>query len=310
MNENQSQKVNMIDSVMSFLNMPANKPIWIGNRTFNTAVGNILSNMGTIGLADGTRQASPIPFTETKGQAKTALIAETMLHAAAGKGYATSVNNTGLKSICSITESSLVHTKDADLASKCRNIYTAVQPFIGSMSDWNATAATLLVFDGDITTFGNLVGTPQAQISMQHAAVGAIDAQITLIEGGLKDTIDTLMVQFKTSHATFYEGYLSTRKIHSTGVHHSTTFEGYARDTAAVALAHIEVTLTLAGKQIRKHFTPASGHYRFTRLHLGTYVLEVSGPGFITQTRTFEVTTLQVIKTDFVMVPPIAPPHA
>ena len=135
MNIKQSQKVNMIDSVMSFLNMPINKAIWIGNATFSTAVSNVLLNMGTINLADGTRMTSSIAFTETKGQAKTALIMATMLHAAAGKGYAASVNNTTLKTICSIAERSLIRSKDADLASKCRNIYTAVQPFIGGMRD-------------------------------------------------------------------------------------------------------------------------------------------------------------------------------
>src|ERR1039458_8085148 len=124
MNEKQSQKVNMIDSTMSFLNMPVNKAVWVGNATFGTAVSKVLTEMGTINSADGTRQTSPIQFTETKGQAKTALITATMLHAAAGKGYATSagVNNTALKTICSVTESSLVRSKDADLGSKCRNI--------------------------------------------------------------------------------------------------------------------------------------------------------------------------------------------
>ncbi|MHB8260718.1 MAG: carboxypeptidase-like regulatory domain-containing protein [Bacteroidia bacterium] len=309
MNEKQSQKVNMIDSVVSFLNMPVNRAIWSRNATFSTAVDNVLLNMGTINNADGTRQASPIPFTETKGQAKTALVNATMFHAAAGKGYAASVSNTTLKTICSVTETSLVYSKGADLPSKCRNIYTAVQPFIGSMSDWNATAATLLAFDGDITTFEGLVGTPQAQISTQHAAVGAIDAQITTIDGILEDTLDTLMVQFKTTHAAFYDGYFSARKLHHTGVHHSTTITGHTRDTAAAGLPHIEVTLTHDGKRIRKHITDVSGHFRFTRLHLGTYIVEVKGAGFVTQTRTFVVTALQVIETDFVMVPPITPPH-
>src|ERR1017187_6276744 len=125
MNEIQSQKVNMIDSTISFLNMPVNKAVWVGNGTFSTAVSKVLTEMGTINSADGTRQISPIQFTETKGQARAALIAATMLHAAAGKGYAASagVNNTALKTICSVAETSLVKSKDADLASKCMNIY-------------------------------------------------------------------------------------------------------------------------------------------------------------------------------------------
>jgi len=301
MNKEQTQQVNMIDASVAFLNMTVNKVIWTGNATFSAAVGNVLTNMGVLNSMDSVRMSSSTPFTETKGQAKTALIEATMLHAAAGIGCAASAGDTELKSICSIAERSLILCKDADLGNKCRNIYTAVQPYVGSMGDWNVDAATLLSFDGDITTFASLVGTPQAQISTQHAAAKAIDTQIDIIKEILKSTIDTLMVQFKKNEAAFYNGYFSARKIHSTGIHHSTTFAGYIYKTAGVALPHMEVVLTLDGKEIRKHFTDESGHFRFTRLHLGDYVLTVSGAGYVTQTRSFTIDVLQSVEVDFVM---------
>src|ERR1700752_3070479 len=155
MNKEQTQQVNMIDASAAFLNMPVNKAIWIGNPTFSAAVGNVLTNMGVLNSMDSVRMSSSTPFTETKGQAKTALIEATMLHAAAGIGYAASVGNTELKSICSIAERNLINSKDAELRNKCRNIYTAVQPYVGSMGDWNVDATTLLSFDGDITTFAS-----------------------------------------------------------------------------------------------------------------------------------------------------------
>ena len=302
MNQKQTQKVNMIDTSLAVLNVTANKALWSANTTFSTAVDNVLINMGMLNNADGTRLVSPVPFTETKGQAKVDLIESTLLHAAAGRGYAASVNDTTLKGICIITETSLVYSKDTDLGSRCMNIYTAVQPFISSMADWNVNAATLLAFNGNIHTFTNLVGTPLAQMNAQNAAVAVIDAQIELIEGILTDTLDTLMLQYKTSNPDFYNAYMNARTIHSTGVHHSTIFLGFIRTAAAVALPHMEVVLTLNGKEVRKHFTDINGHYKFTRLHLGEFVLTVSGPGYITQTKSFTVNALQSFSTDFTMI--------
>ena len=293
----------MIDTCIAYLNMPVNKAIWIGNATFSAAVTSILTNMGNVNLTDSTRLAGPQPFTETKAQAKEALITATLLHAAAGRGYATSVGNTGMKTTCSITETSLIKAPDADLGNMCRNIYTAVQTNIGSMGDWACNATTLAAFNLDIGTFGSLVGTPMAQMSTQHAAASSLDTQLTTMKGQLTNTIDTLMVQFKTSHAAFYEGYLGTRVIHSTGVHHSTTFKGNAVNATGAGLPHIQIVLTLGGNQLRKHFTDENGHFRFTRLHLGDFALTASGAGLVTQTKTFNITDLQSVEVTFTMVP-------
>ncbi len=302
MNKQQSQKVNMIDASVAVLNTPANKVIWNTNTTFTAAMTNLNSNMATLNSADTTRLASSVPFTETKAQAKANLIAATMLHAAAGRGYAASVNNTSLKTICSISESSLTKSADANLGNMCMNIYNAVQPFIGSMAAWSVNATTLTNLNTNITTFNGLVGTPVGQISVQNAAAMAIDAQIETIYGILRDTIDTLMEQYKVNHASFYNAYFAAREVHHTGTHHSTTFEGFVYKTGGVALQHALVVLSISGNELRRHFTAANGHYRFTRLHLGNYTLTISLAGYVTQTKSFTITTLQSVDTDFTLV--------
>jgi hypothetical protein len=302
MNKQQTQKVNMIDASVAVLNTPANKAIWTSNTAFTAAMASITSNMAVLNSADSTRMASSAPFSETKGQAKANLIAATMLHAAAGKGYAASVNNIALKTTCSISETDLVRSADANLGNLCMNIYTAVQPFIGSMAAWSVNATTLATLNTDITTFASLVGTPVGQISVQNAAAMAIDAQIEIIYGILRDTIDTLMVQYKVNHAVFYNAYFAAREVHHTGVHHSTTFEGFVYKTGGTALQHALVVLSVDGNELRRHFTDASGHYRFTRLHLGNYTLTVTDAGYVTQTKSFVITTLQSVDTDFTLV--------
>lgn len=303
MNKQQTQKVNMIGACMAVLNTPANKALWTNNTVFTAAVTNINANMVILNSNDSMRMAGSVSFTETKEQAKAKLIAATMLHAAAGKGYATSINNIALKAICKLAESNLINAKDADLGNMCINIYTAVQPFIANMSAWSVNTTTLAVFNTDITAFNILVGTPAGQISIQNAASAAIDTQIEILDDILTNTVDTLMMQFKVNHAVFYKAYFGAREIHHTGLHHSTTFAGFVYKTGGAALPHVQVVLSVDGIELRNHFTDASGHYRFTRLHLGNYTLSVSMDGYVTQTKTFVISDLQTIDTDFTLVP-------
>jgi hypothetical protein len=299
MNNIQIQKTNMIDASLVVLN--ENKPVWQANATFSGAVDNIQSSMGLLNTADTIRLALTLPLTETKGQAKVALIAATMLHAAAGLGYGSNTGNVALQATCDIAESYLVKQPDAELGNACMIIYNAVQPFIGSMAAWSVDVASLAVLESDITTFNGLVGTPAGQISIKAAAGARIDTQLDTIDGILHTVVDTLMLQFKTTHADFYNAYSSARKIHHTGVHHSVIFEGFIYDANGNALLHAEVILSLNAKTLRKHFTDESGKYRFTRLHTGTYVMQITAPGFVTQSKTFSITVLQTVETNFTM---------
>ena len=301
MNQKQIQKINMIDSTLVVLNQSQNKSLWQANPTFSSAVNNIQANIGVLNTADTVRLATTIPFTETKGQAKVALIEATMLHAAAGIGYASSAANAALRASCEVTESGLIRTPDADLGSACMIIYNAVKPFIGNMGDWIVSALTLAALEADVNTFNLLVGTPVGQVSIKTAAGLTIDTQLLAIDGILDNLVDTLMVQFKTAQPSFYDAYFSARKIHNTGVHHSVIFSGFIYDSTGVAVPHAEVKLSINGKILRKHFTDESGKYRFTRLRIGIYLMQVSLPGFVTQSKTFNLTELQFVETDFTL---------
>jgi hypothetical protein len=299
MNQKQIQKINMVDATLVVVNQ--NKPLWQANATFTSAVNAVQTDVGVLNVADTVRLAVTMPLTETKGQAKVVLLAATMAHAAAGIGYAVSINSIPLKATCSVTESDLIRMADADLGNACMIVYNAVQPFIGSMAAWGVTTVTLTALQGDIATFNALVSTPVGQIGIKKAAGMTIDTQLEVIDGILADTLDTLMLQFKATQAAFYNAYFSARKIHHTGVHHSVIFEGFIYDATGGLIPYAEVTLRVDNKMLRKHFTDASGKYKFTRLTPNTYVMQISAPGFVTQSKTFVITVLQVVDADFTM---------
>ena len=48
--------------------------------------------------------------------------------------------------------------------------------------------------------------------------------------------------------------------------------------------------------------TNATGEYKFTRLHPGSFVVTVSASGFVTQTKTINVTANGTENTDITMV--------
>jgi hypothetical protein len=58
----------------------------------------------------------------------------------------------------------------------------------------------------------------------------------------------------------------------------------------------------LTGDAKHHKTTDATGHYKFTRLHPGTYTITVSRTGYATQTKTIVVKENGTVDTDFTLV--------
>ena len=108
------------------------------------------------------------------------------------------------------------------------------------------------------------------------------------------------MMQYQNGHEDFFNEYRSARVIVDIGHRHTVILKGFIYDANNHALA--DVLVALSGKAKYKKFTNATGKYKFTRLHTGSYVLTVSKSGFVTQTKTIEAVTNGAIETDFVLI--------
>jgi len=171
--------------------------------------------------------------------------------------------------------------------------------FISSLNGYGVDAATLLSLQSAIGTFMPLVGQPKNARSTAKAFTMAIAQQIKNIQIILQEQLDPLMRQYKTSHQTFHDTYLSDRKL---GIHHqrtTVTIKGLITNAQnqPVKKAHIKLLNTTRKIKITK----ADGKYHFSRMHPGSFTVEVTAKGYATQTKTITQPTPGIVSMDVVL---------
>ena len=298
MDKTQSNAFNMFESVGVTMN--TFHSAWTGNAIISAVVTNLQSGVSVLLGEQQSQTTGSKGITQTKAQARTTLEESALAIANAGRAYAVSVNNLVLKGSCNLTASGLSKAKDVDLIAACQNLYDAVNPFATSLASYGATSASRSVLQTSITTFTTLTGQPASAIAAVSAATETIELQVKAIKTLLNEQLDPLMMQFKTSNPTFYKQYTASRVIHDIGVRHTVTFKGFIYSAANVALAGALVKL--AGAAPHEKTTGADGFYEFARLHTGTYTLNVSATGYVSQTKTIVVTENSTVETNFTLV--------
>ncbi len=285
----------------TYQTMQNNSSIWSSNAAINSAVSALQGRITTLGNAVTGQMVNFRVVTQTKTQAKTTLIALTLAHAAAGKGFGASSGNANLKGICKITPTQLERMEEDQLGNFCQTIYNAVSPVIGSLGSYGVNSASLLQWSNAITTFEGKLGQPQSAIQANASYTATIEPMIKDTTTFLEEQLDTLMLQYKTSNNTFYKAYKGSRKLPKHGHRTTVTVVGLIT-VSAVPLLKAHVMLVANGQKTRKKITKADGKFKFARLKPGTYVITVSANGMAVQSKTIMVVHPGNITENFSMV--------
>jgi hypothetical protein len=206
-----------------------------------------------------------------------------------------------LKASCRIALSDLTHAKDNDLVGICQNVYDAVNPYVANMAAYGATTGSLAALQTAISSFAGLIGTPRSLRTVSIDATIDIDQHLKAAKAVLTDQLDALLVQYQTSNSHFHNQYTAARVILNIGRRKTVILQGivYSGSTNVI-LAGALVKITGAAEH--EKFSKVNGSYKFSRLHIGTYVITISKAGFVTQSKTLVVVQNGTIGTDFVMV--------
>ncbi len=301
MKQRQITGQNMYQSLVNLMN--DNSSIWSGNPIISAVVANLISLLGLLNLAGTNQKNSTKGITQTKAQARSALILMALAHSAAGMAYAANVGNNTLKVQSKLTESKLQRATDVDFAAICMALYTLLNPLAGSLSSFGANAATLLAFKNAITAYQPVSQTPKTARAIHRATTTNVAAQVTSIDTLVKEQLDTLMVQYKTTNVDFYNAYMDLRHAATTSHHLKTVgIVFHIKTAASVALENAEIKLTSTKGAKRNKLSKLDGSQHVTRLKPATYTITVSLPGYVTQTQTITANAPQKLTVNFVMV--------
>ena len=291
MNQRQINHLNMYDSVVTNLNQ--NAALYSSNTVFSTATNNFKTAVTALGSLQTGQINHSSGITVTKEQAKTNLIQLTIDHAEAGKAYAAIVGNAALKQNLKINASDLNKLQDAQLAPTCQDIYNQLSPVISNLSDYGVTATTLLSLQTAIGTFMPLVGQPKNARSTAKAFTTAIAQQIQSIQKTLEEQLDPLMRQYKITQQIFHDSYFSDRKVGTKNNRTTVSIKGTITNAQNQPLKKAHITLLNTSRRIK--ITKADGKYQFSRMHPGSFTIQVSAKGYATQSKTVMQSTPGIV---------------
>ena len=298
MKRQQVNQLNMYEAIKQYLN--SNTIVWSSNPTVSAAIATYFSIIAGITANDAVQKTSTVGVTNTKETAKLDMAIAAIAIANAGKAYATTTSNQALFNAMNHSKTEILAGNDTDANGICQNIVNAITPYIASTTTYGATATSLTNLQNLINTYYVLIGTPAIQKSLVTTATLTLDQQFSDANALLKNLLDPLIQQYQTSNVLFYNQYTALREINDLGHRHTVILTGFIYNSSNVALAN--ATVSLSGSATHSKITNATGKYKFTRLHTGTYTITVTASGYATQTHNFTITQNSTTHTDFIMV--------
>ena len=298
MTRHQINELNMYDAVEQLLN--ANTAIWSSNTAMSATVATFISHINAINANDTAQKTSSIGTTQTKETAQMAMAVAAVAVANAGKAYATATGNQVLFDAMNHTKTEIKEASDTDADDICQNIHDNLLPYIANTAAYGATTASLTNLQNLINTYSSMIGKPALQKSIVVNATLTLLQHFAAVNALLKNQLDTLMAQYQTSNAVFYNQYTSVRTINDIGHRHSVIITGFIYDNHSHAL--VGASVSLSGGATHHKITNATGEYKFTRLHPGSFTITVIASGFVTQTKNITVSANGTVHTDFTMV--------
>ena len=298
MNRDQINQLNMMDTCNQVLT--TYNAAWSSNTAISAIVATFRSHLTALNANDTLQKTISTGVTQTKEEAKAAMATAAILTANGGKSYASVTGNTSLALEMNHNKTEILNAADTDADDICQNIHDNINPFIANTAAYGVTAATQTNLQNAITAFSVLIGQPRQQIGIVAHATITIAQHFAAVNALLKNQLDTIMPQYQSSNAPFYNEYMSARIIVDIGHRHTVTLNGFIYDSHNQALNG--ASIALSGSAMHHKITDATGKYKFTRLHTGSFTLTVSKSGYVTQTKTVNVTANGTVENDFELV--------
>jgi len=129
------------------------------------------------------------------------------------RAWAVANENATLAEEFKVTESGLEKIKDDTMAAYCTHRYTLVNDNVAAMADYGLTPALMTTWQDAITDYESAVASPREAINTRSTHTDQLkitfDDTMTL----LKENIDPVMLNFKTTDPDLYSAYIKARIV-------------------------------------------------------------------------------------------------
>ncbi|MBK5284436.1 MAG: carboxypeptidase regulatory-like domain-containing protein, partial [Bacteroidia bacterium] len=139
----------------------------------------------------------------------------------------------------------------------------------------------------DNTTLQLTIATPEEARQAKKVATQNIADTFPKTRELMDMTLKPLMrTNFAKNDPDFYNQFITATQIINTGIHHLDFFGLIMDSVTSEAVGSALVRVLSGTTEIAKTKAGEKGHFRFKEIPEGTYTVEVSRPGYTTQTFT------------------------
>ncbi len=254
-----------------------------------TGQGTLKANITAISNTSEQQKTITSGVTPDKNATRETLRNTTVINAALLYAYAVSVNDIILQTKAKLTYSDLKELKDDELGERAQTIHDEANTVIASLPPFGITAAILTSYQTLIDTYETKAPAPRAKQSQKVALTTQVKTLIKETRLLLKNSIDTLMLNFKLTDVEFYNTYKAAREIIN---HGSIPTQAAGIITDSVTTNPIGgVLITVDGQTYIATSNP-DGTYSIKIPVNGTYTIIFTKTGYQTQQITNVVITL------------------
>ena len=219
MNRRELNSITMMRTVYQFLTI--NQPSWINKPSIYEAYAKLGANISEIETHSQMQATDVTVETTIKSQTKQKLTATTLRITEAMGAIATSKSDTRLKAMADICENDLNHMREDDYIIKIHAIYQAAMSIAPELTTWEITQSDIESLNTGASTFKQHAPDNSNLKVLTIEATASIKAKLSETSALLNDTLDSLMLPFKTLHPTLHEGYIIARRTVDRAATHS-----------------------------------------------------------------------------------------
>lgn len=238
------------------------------------------------------------------------------------RAWAVAEENATLAEEFYVTDSGLKKIKDDTMAAYCTHRYELVNDNLLAMADYGITAATMSTWQDAITDYDGAVATPREAVNTKSTHTDNLKTVFDDTMKLLKENIDPVMLNFKTSDVALYNGYVKARIIIDRKGPGSGTVVPSTIIELGIYTYDVNTEVPLAGVVFRVLNAPEGGTLSVTTDEEGLAALKVMGfspnadatlemeaeaDGYETLSGTLDFTAGNFYSVDIPMVPLVGP---
>ncbi len=213
MTQNQENRVTMFGSVSDYMNLAANKAIWMPMKAAVDTMAELDAMIEAIAKKTDKQKAPTTGAADAKGNVRHDYEAKILEIGDQLASIAAVAKDAVLAAQVEFSKAGLGKLSDEDLEAAGKRVATLAKAHAAALADHLVTAADVTALEQLTAAFDAIKNQPRTTIAGRAGETATLPDLITAATDLLRDQLDKQMTRFRQSNPEFYASYQSARVV-------------------------------------------------------------------------------------------------